>query len=216
MNFDGWDPARRSAFTSWSSTVFWNSAHAIKGRANNWGAWGTLGAVASAALVGNAPTLTEETESLRRRIAESIDATGELPEENKRTNSGMWYTYFALTPMTAAAAIVRNATGVDLFAYAAPNGRTIRLALDRHFYYALYPEEWPHPLPEGLEGELWRILYPCADEIELPTVTGWPGSLFEIMSDFYQVPEWAEWVVASRPMKGYHAWIYVTLMRQTP
>ena len=216
MGFDGWPPQRRSAFGYWASSVFWDCAMDIEGHANNWGAWGTLGAVAVAALVGNGPALAERIASLQQRIADSIDANGELPDENKRTNSGMWYTYFALTSTTAAVQIVRNVTGVDLFAYAAPNGRTLRLALDRDFYYALDPGAWPYPLPDGLEGEAWRLLYPCADDVELPTVTGWPGPLFEIMSDVYQVPEWKDWVVAARPMKGYHAWIYVTLMRQTP
>jgi hypothetical protein len=216
MNFDGWPPADRSAFTLWSSTVFWQSSDQIKDRDNNWGAWGTLGAMASAALVENSASVAEETERLRRRIADTINADGELPEENKRTNSGMWYTYFALVSTTAAVQIAFNVSGVDLFAYEAPNGRSLRLALDRDFLYAVHPELWPYPLPPGLEGELWRILYPCADEVELPSVTGWPGPLFEIMSDVYGVPEWREWVVDARPLKGYHAWIYVTLARQTP
>jgi len=216
MNFDGWPPADRSAFTLWSSTVFWQSSHDIKDRDNNWGAWGTLGAMASAALVGNSASVAEETERIRQRIANSIDANGELPEENKRTNSGMWYTYFALVSTTAAVQIALNVSGVDLFSYTAPNGRSLRLALDRDFFYALHPDQWPYPLPPGLEGELWRLLYPCADEVEMPSVTGWPGPLFEIMSDVYGVPEWREWVVRDRPMKGYHAWIYVTLSRQTP
>jgi hypothetical protein len=216
MNFDGWPADRRSAFTLWSSTVFWQSSDDIKDRANNWGAWGTLGALASAALVENAAAVAEETERIRRRIADSISENGELPEENNRTNSGMWYTYFALTSLTAAVQIARNVSGVDLFSYVAPNGRSLRLALDRDFHYALHPEEWPYPLPPGLEGALWRLLYPCADEVELPTVTGWPGPLFEIMSDVYGVPEWREWVLSARPLKGYHAWIYVTLSRRTP
>ena len=216
LHADVWPEERRSRFTYWSSTVFWNSAHAIKDRANNWGAWGTLGAVASAALVGNAATLADETGRLAKRIEEQIDANGELPEENKRTNSGMWYTYFALTAMTAAAHIIKNVTGADLFSYVAPNGRSLRLALDRHFFYAEHPEAWPYILPDGIEGEIWRALYPCADEVELPTVTGWPGPLFEIMSDLYGVAAWREWVMEAVPLTGYHGFIFVTLMRQNP
>ena len=216
MNADDWAPARRSAFTTWASTVFRQSADDIKDRSNNWGAWGTLGAMASAALVGNTSTVAGEIDRTKLRIENSIAANGELPEENLRTNSGIWYTYFALTSMTAAAQIARNVSGVDLFGYAAPNGRNIRMALDRHFIYAVHPDQWPYPLPDGLEGELWQVLYPCADELEMPTVTGWPGSLFEMMSDVYQVPAWRDWVVSSRPLKGYHAWIFVTLARQSP
>jgi len=211
-----WAPAGRSAFTAWVSTVFRPSADDIKQRSNNWGAWGTLGAMASAALVGDASAVAAEVARIQVRIKDSIAVNGELPEENLRTNSGIWYTYFALTSMTAAAQIARNVSGVDLFGYTAPNGRTLRMAFDRHFIYAVHPEQWPYPLPTGIEGELWRQLYPCADELEMPTVTGWPGTLFEIMSDTYQVPAWRDWVVASRPLQGYHAWIYVTLARQSP
>ncbi len=216
MNFEGWAPASRTAFTLWSSTVFWNSSHDIEQRSNNWGAWGTLGAMASDALVSNTAGVAEEIERIRGRIANSIDENGELPEENKRTNSGMWYTYFALVSTTAAVQIARNVSGVDLFNYTAPNGRSLRLALERDFFYAQHPDQWPYPLPPGIEGELWRLAYPCADEVELPTVTGWPGPMFEILSDVYGVPAWRDWVTAARPMKGYHAWIYVTLSRQTP
>ena len=216
INTDDWAPASRSAFTTWVSTVFRTSANKIKDHSNNWGAWGTLGAMASAALVGDAAGVADEVARSEARIASSIAANGELPEENLRTNSGIWYTYFALTSMTAAAQIARNVSGVDLFGYTSPGGRTIRMALDRHFVYAVHPDQWPYPLPGGIEGDLWRQLYPCADELEMPTVTGWPGTLFERMSDTYQVPEWRDWVVSSRPLKGYHAWIYTTLARQTP
>jgi len=216
MNTDDWAPASRSAFTTWASTVFRQSADDIKDRSNNWGAWGTLGAMASAALVGDGSAVASEIARTKLRIENSIAANGELPEENLRTNSGIWYTYFALTSMTATAQIARNVAGVDLFGYTAPNGRNFRMALDRHFVYAVHPEQWPYPLPAGIEGDLWQLLYPCADELEMPTVTGWPGSLFEIMSDIYQVPAWKDWVVSSRPLKGYHAWIYVTLARQSP
>ena len=216
MNFDGWSAARRSAFTSWASTVYRHSSDAIKDRANNWGAWGTLGAIATAALVHDSAAVTNEIARLEGRIADTIADNGELPEENKRTNSGMWYTYFALTSMTAAARIARNVAGVDLFAYTAPNGHSLRIALDRDFFYALHPDQWPYPLPGGLAGELWRLVYPCADTVELPTVTGWPGPLFEIMSDIYDVPAWRDWIVGARPLRGYHAWLYVTLARDTP
>ena len=157
-----------------------------------------------------------EADRIRERIGSGIAANGELPEENKRTNNGMWYTFFAMTSMTTAVQIILNTTGDDLYGYTAPNGRSIRLALDKEFFYAVHPEEWPYPLPEGLAGELWRILYPCDDTIQLPYPNGWPGTLFEVMSDVYGVAEWEDWVSPHRPQRGYHAWIYVTLVRQTP
>ena len=216
MRYGGWKQASRAAFTAWVGTVFAKSAAAIKSNGNNWGDWGTLGVLASAALVHDNVTVLAEVERIKARIANDIDATGELPEENKRTNSGMWYTFFALTSMTTAAHIASNVTGVDLFAYTAPNGRTIMLALEKEFFYATHPDQWPYHLPAGVAGDAWRQLYPCADEVEMPTPTGWPGNLFEMMSDVYKVQAWEDWVAPHRPERGYHAWIYVTLARQSP
>ena len=216
MRYGGWNQASRAAFLAWVGTVFAKSAGAIKERGNNWGDWGTLGTIASAGLAHDTVTGLAEVERIKARIANGIDASGELPEENKRTNSGMWYTFFALTSMTTAAQIALNVTGVDLFAYTAPNGRTIRLALDKEFFYATHPDQWPYHLPAGVAGDAWRQLYPCADDVEMPTPTGWPGNLFEMMSDVYKVQPWADWVAPHRPERGYHGWIYATLARRTP
>lgn len=214
--FPGWPAARRAAFLAWVADVFRKSADAIKTRTNNWGDWGTLGVVASAALAGDPATIATEVARIQGRVATDIDAVGELPEENKRTNSGMWYTFFALTAMTTAARIAANVTGVDLTSYTAPNGRTIRLALERAFFYAQHPDQWPYHLPDGVAGQVWRQLYPCDDTVQMPTPQGWPGTLFEIMSDVYQVQAWEAYVEPYRPSRGYHGWIYPTLMRQTP
>lgn len=216
MQSGRWAPASRAAFMAWVGAVFAKSAGAIKDRGNNWGDWGTLGAVASVGLSHDTSGVLAEVERIKARIANDIDASGELPEENKRTNSGMWYTFFALTSMTTAAQIALNVTGVDLFAYTAPNGRTIRLALDKEFIYATHPDQWPYHLPNGVAGDAWRQLYPCADDVEMPTPTGWPGNLFEMMSDIYKVQAWEDWVATHRPERGYHGWIYATLARRTP
>lgn len=216
MNYGGWNQASRTAFVAWVGTVFANSAGAIKDHGNNWGDWGTLGAVASAGVLHDTAAVLAEVERIKARIANDIDASGELPEENKRTNSGMWYTFFALTSMTTAAQIALNVTGADLFAYTAPNGRTIRLALDKELFYATHADQWPYHLPAGVAGDAWRQLYPCADDVEMPTPTGWPGNLFEIMSDVYKVQAWEDWVAPHRPERGYHGWIYATLARRTP
>jgi hypothetical protein len=215
-SFPGWTPADRVAFMGWVNGVFRPSAERIKTRTNNWGDWGTLGVVASAGLAHDNAAVAAEIARIEGRIASDIDAAGELPAENNRTNSGMWYTFFALTSMTTAARIAHNLTGVDLFAYTAPNGRTIRLALEREFFYAMHPDQWPYKLPDGAAGVVWRQLYPCDDTVQMPTPGGWPGSLFEIMSDVYQVPAWKDYVASYRPSKGFHGWIYPTLMRQTP
>jgi hypothetical protein len=211
--FEGWTDEGRAAFLTWVRGVFIPSAEREKVRPNNRGDWGTLGATAAAAILEDPAGVRTEIERIKVRIDETIDAVGELPEENLRTNSGMWYTYFALTSMTAAVWIARNMTGENLFEYVSPSGRSIRLALSRSFYYCLYPEAWPYLLPDGLAGIIQQALYPCDDEVEIPTPQAWPGNLFEIMSSVYREEAWEDWIEPCRPIKGWHAWIYPTLMR---
>jgi hypothetical protein len=211
--FEGWTDEGRLGFLAWVRGVFLPSADVVKVKPNNPGDWGTLGAIAAAAILEDPAMVRAEIERIKGRIEDTIDAVGELPEENLRTNSGMWYTYFALTSMTAAAWIARNTTGEDLFEYTSPGGRSIRLALSRSFYYCLYPEAWPYELPDGLAGIIQQALYPCDDEVEIPTPQAWPGNLFEIMSSIYGEDAWESWIEPYRPIKGWHAWIYPTLMR---
>jgi hypothetical protein len=213
LRYEGWSETGREAFLGWVRGVFLPSAEAEKNDRNNHGDWGTLGAVAGAAILGDTAGVSTELERIRTRIGERISPSGELPEENYRTNSGMWYTYFALAPMTAGIQVGRNVLGVDLFGYVSPEGRSIRLALDRLFLYCLDPGTWPYELPPGPAGEIWRLLYPCADEVELPLPYDWPANLYEVMSSVYSVPEWEAWVAPYRPQRGQHAWIYATLMR---
>jgi len=212
-NHDAWPRDHRERFSGWVQAVFARSAEEIKDDDNNHGDWGTLGAMAAAALLENRGAVQVEIDRIKARIDGNIDAFGELPEENLRTNSGMWYTYFALASMTAAVQIALNTTGENLYDYVSPRGRSIRLALDRHFYYCLYPDRWPYEPPGGLAGILYRLLYPCADEVEIPTPGSWPGNLFEIMSHVYGEAGWESWVEGYRPVKGWQAWIYPTLMR---
>lgn len=212
-DFNGWRTEDRHAFKAWVNRVFLKSADRIKGRANNWGDWGTFASIAARHFLDDRAGVAADVERLKLRIAREIAADGELPRENRRTNSGMWYTYFALAPMTGAANIARNATGIDLFHYAAPNGRTIKLALDRFFRYCRDPKSWPYRRPGGLYGRLYNLLYPSAPEIKLPAPYDWPGNLYEAMSGIYGEKDWEDWVRPHRPLRGGRAWLHPTLTR---
>jgi rhamnogalacturonyl hydrolase YesR len=193
---DLWDPADRDQFRRWVSTVLRSAGDGIKTRPNNWGAWGTLAVIASDYLLDDVAGVDAEVARLQSRIDTSIALEGYLPDETSRGDRGIWYTYFALAPLTAGCQIAWNARGVDLFHY----GR-LHLAVDYLFYYSLHPDQWPH-----YGGQ----------QVLLPTPDNWPGNLFEAMVRIYNAPDYENWIAATRPhvLKGHHyAWTVPTLMR---
>ena len=46
------------------------------------------------------------------------------------------------------------------------------------------------PMTDGVAGKPWQLVYRCADTIEMPAANGWPGTLFEVMSEVHGVGEW--------------------------
>jgi hypothetical protein len=213
-DYAGWSAAERTSFRSWAGNVFRGSANEIKQKSNNWGDWGTLGAIATAHLLDESASLKAEIERLRGKIGSAIASDGHLPAETARGKNGMWYTFFALAPMTAAATIARHAEGQDLLAYVSANGRSLEQALlayvsangrsleqalDFFFPYCQQPGAWP-----------W------GEQDDLPTVGDWPGNLFEVMSAVYARPAWESWVSAARPVRGSRGWIFASLLRPLP
>jgi hypothetical protein len=127
-----------------------------------------------------------------------------MPAETRRDKNGIWYTYFAIAPLTAACQIAYNARAVDLFHYKGKEGAGIEQALDYLLQYSREPEKWPHYRGEG---------------INLPQPGRWPGNLFEAMSGIYGKEEYEAWVEDARPIMvhGHHyAWAIPTLLRTVP
>lgn len=211
-DYHGWSQEDRETFMRWVREVFLRSAKRKETERNNHGDWGTFASIAAHHLVDDRAGVLRDVAHLKRRIATSIGANGELPAETKRNNSGMWYTYFALAPMTGAVQIARNATAIDLFAYEAPGKRSVRQALDAFFVYCQNPEAWPYARKTGIAGALQEVFYPSADTIKLPSPSSWPGNLYEAMGAMYGEATWTDYVKAHRPIRGGRAWIYPTLM----
>lgn len=212
-DYDGWTIYDRETFKEWVDLVFRKSADKIKTRANNWGAWGVFASISAAHLLDDRQGVLDDINLIKKRISETIASNGELPQENKRTNSGMWYTYFALAATTGAGQIALNATGTNLFEYTTPNGRTIKLALDRFFLYCQKACEWPYRKPIGPLGKIYNIFYPSTDELKIPEPWDWPANLYEAMSAVYGEKDWEGWLEKHRPIRGGRGWIYPTLMR---
>ena len=184
-NYDGWNVADRDNFTDWVNSVFQGAANAIIGESFNWGCWGTMASISAAYLVDDQETIDHVIELIKNRIRDTIESDGHLPYETRYGAKGLWYTYYALAPLTAACQVALNASGVDLFHYTSPNGRNIKMALDCLFYYSEHPDEWPY-----YDGELSSI----------PNPHSWPGNLFMAMAAIYDGDNYKDWVTSLGPV----------------
>jgi len=115
------------------------------GRANNWGNWGLVLVMASAAYLQDQALFDKAVARWKEFIERQIAEDGRLPHEVNRNGgrSGLWYSHFSLMPQTLAAEIAR-VNRVDLYDYRSPSGRTLRLAFDRVADWARRPETFPY------------------------------------------------------------------------
>lgn len=199
-NYDGWTDEQRSEFRTWVRTIYLKACTAIAGRGNNWGDWGVMGSIAAHYFLDDAKALDADIKRIRHKIDRAIAADGHMPAETRRGYQGIWYTYFALAPLTAACRIAQNARGVDLFHSTGKDGASIERALDYLLTYCHEPATWPH-----YKGK----------KLNLPKPTRWPGNLFEAMAVIYKKPAYAAYVKDARPLMvvGHHyAWAIPTLL----
>lgn len=203
-DYKGWDPADKGYFDSWLKNVF-RGFFGGNPVSNNAGDWRIFARMAIDAYLGDISNIQNDAERMKNRIADNISENGELPHENARGNAGIWYTYFALAPMTAIAQIIYNTTGEDLFNYTAPNGRNLKMALDKHLTYCKDKSLWPYG--GGYIGG--------------NSSTSWNYMLYEATAGIYNDKLYLDYVKEQRPINGprvdnddYHhmAWFYPTLM----
>ncbi len=154
-------PAEKTAVREWFTAFlgwFTSAKIALEERAakNNHGSWYFAQAIPIARYVGRddlARTLVGEARTL---LAHQIQPDGSQPEEIRRVD-GLGYSRFNLE---ALALVARHASGlgIDLWNYTAPNGASLRQALDFLRPYNQAPEKWPHTqnekLPKGFLDQL--------------------------------------------------------------
>jgi hypothetical protein len=154
-------PAEKTAVREWFTAFlgwFTSAKIALEERAakNNHGSWYFAQAIPIARYVGRddlARTLVAESQAL---LSRQIQPDGSQPEEIRRVD-GLGYSCFNLE---AQALVARHAAGlgIDLWNYTAPNGASLRQALDFLRPYNQAPEKWPHrqneKLPPGFLDEL--------------------------------------------------------------
>ncbi|HEX7631188.1 MAG TPA: alginate lyase family protein [Lacunisphaera sp.] len=127
--------------------------HAAK---NNHGSWYLAQVIPMARYAGREDLARQLCEEDKARIAAQIQPDGRQPLEIARVD-GLGYSRFNLE---AQAVIARHARalGIDLWNYTAPNGASLRQALDFLRPYNQAPEKWPtsqnEKLPKGFLDEL--------------------------------------------------------------
>jgi hypothetical protein len=205
--YSGWSREDQDRFVHWMTRVCLPEWDRIPLR-NNWWDWSLYAQLSLFRFMDDRARLAEEIAAFKEHIDSSLSLEGFIPEEAGRGRHSIWYHYFALAPATAAAKLIHDTTGEDLFHWTSPGGKSIKAALDRFFYYADgRAKEWPYDKDP---------IYPAP----LASDT-WPMDLFEAMYLVYRDPEYERFVSPCRPITGntnkntgYYqsfAWIYPEL-----
>jgi len=193
-----WSTTERNQFRYWVIDVYEKAGNELRNRVNNIGDWGRYASIMSASFTENRAAVDENIRLIKSDLFDRIAADGHMPHEVSRGGTGTWYTYFSLSPLTAASWIAYNITGENIFALESAQGASIKKAVDYILYYSINPTEWPwDPNPER------------------GTPQKWPGNLVEALDGIYNEPNYRSYVAGSRPIvyKDHHfTWTFPTLM----
>lgn len=205
--FEGWSNSERNIFTEWLTQMCLPMWDQIPLR-NNWWSWSLYAQLALYRFMDDKSSFAEEVNALKEHLDHSISIEGFIPEEASRGKHSMWYHYFALAPVTAAAKLVLDTTGEDLFRWVSPGGKSLQRAVEQFFHYADGRiTEWPYDEDPIFPAELSR--------------STWPLDLYEAMAAVYQNPDFERFVAPYRPITGNinlnsgfyqsYAWVYPEL-----
>ncbi|MCD7971486.1 MAG: alginate lyase family protein [Candidatus Azobacteroides sp.] len=192
-----WEEKDRENFRQWVRSVYQPAANEIRVHKNNWADWGRFGSLLAASFLNEPEEVSENIRLIKSDLFEKIAMDGSMLEETRRGENGIWYTYFSLSPMTAACWLVYNLTGENLFDLE-ENNLSIKNALNYLLYYEQHPTEWPF-----------------YDNPNTGRKEPWPENLFEAISGIYQDEKYKEFVQPARPViypKHHFAWVFPTLM----
>jgi hypothetical protein len=170
-------------FVDWVRTVYRPGAESVYYEKNNRGAWGLLGC-ALADRILNRPMLPH-IYRYYHLIAGATDNENRLYIECKRTNSGMWYSYFFLAPLLRVSQIIPTDPWM------------LYGALDWLWQYILNPDSWPYRPKTGIAGWIQSKLYPHATELERPRKNDWPGNLYQVAGKIFGRGDWSNWAESS-------------------
>jgi hypothetical protein len=194
-----WKKKDQKIFEQWVMTVYQPACNEIRTvpHVNNWADWGRFGSLLAASFLNDSTEIAENVRLIKSDLFAKIMPDGSMPEETRRSNNGIWYTYFSLAPMTAACWLAYNLTGENIFVLE-QNGASIKKAVDYLLYHEQNPAEWKfHPHPNTGKNEPW------------------PENLIEAMYGIYGDSTYFEYVKQYRPViypKHHFAWVFPTLM----
>ena len=198
LPYEGWSAQDKKQFFSWVTNVYRKAADEIRHRKNNWADWGRLGSILSAHLLDDTAQVAENIRLMESDLFHKIAEDGHMPEEVRREKNGIWYTYFSLAPITAAAWVALQAEGTNLFTLQ-ENDKSIKAALDYMLYHNQHPEEWK-----------WF------ENPRTGSPDSWPSNLLEAMQSIYGDEEYGAYVAEARPLSyplHHFAWTFPTLMK---
>jgi len=141
-----WSAADQRGMQDWMSQYLqWlltspNGKHEHDAK-NNHGSWYAAQTAALAMFVGDTARARRIATDAKARIGWQITPAGEQPLELERTKS-MHYSGFNVEALSRLAEIGRQ-IGVDLWHYQAPEGGSLRKAIDNLAKYAATPSAWP-------------------------------------------------------------------------
>ena len=141
-----WSAADQRGMQDWMSQYLqWlltspNGKHEHDAK-NNHGSWYAAQTAALAMFVGDTARARRIATDAKARIGWQITPAGEQPLELERTKS-MHYSGFNIEALSRLAEIGRQ-IGVDLWHYQAPEGGSLRKAIDNLAKYAATPSAWP-------------------------------------------------------------------------
>ncbi len=169
-------------------------------RDNNWGNWGLVLVMASAAYLREETLFNQGIARWKEFIERQIADDGHLPHEVTRSEGmrGIWYSHFALMPQTLAAEIA-YVNGIDLYEYSSPSAHTLRQAFERIVPWTHHPETFPYC--KGNPNELTGTAY---------------ISYFEILNARWPNIEASEMLRELRPLSAEHCAPHLTLTHGEP
>jgi hypothetical protein len=107
---------------------------------NNHGAWYDAQRLSMALFTGNMDLAKKVVVSAQHRLDKQMDETGRFPKEMERTIS-LHYTAFVMNAFFTIAQMAEH-TGIDLWNYTSPSGKSLRKAFDATLPYLTRKKNW--------------------------------------------------------------------------